>query len=245
MGTPGRVPLGMGNFDQRDLVEHFSPSELLPEVLPPDPMGLVGAWLEEATRRRVQPNPNAMALATVGADGRPQCRIVLCKGMSTERGWVVFFTNYTSRKGEAIGANPSGAVVMHWDALDRQVRIEGPIERVSGRESDAYYATRAMESRLGAWASDQSRPIASRAAMLEKVSATAARLGITPEMVERNEGTVERPGHWGGYRLWAERVELWVAGPGRVHDRAAWTRSVKPYAGEMKCGAWEGTRLQP
>lgn len=235
----------MGNFDQREIAQIFAPPELLPEALPADPMPLVASWLEEATRRRIQPNPNAMALATVGADGQPQCRIVLCKGLSTDRGWVTFFTNYTSRKGEAIVANPRAAVVMHWDVLDRQVRIEGPIERVSAQESDAYYATRPVESRLGAWSSDQSRPIASRAAMLEKVGDTASKFGITPEMLERNEGTVPRPPHWGGFRLWAARIELWVAAPGRVHDRAAWTRTVTPYASEMKCGPWEGTRLQP
>lgn len=235
----------MGNADQRDLVDRFAPTELLPEPLPPDPMPIVDAWFKEAHAKRVQPNPNAMSLATVDKEGKPQCRIVLCKGMSVERGWVVFFTNYLSRKGEALGAHPIAAVVMHWDSMDRQVRMEGVIERVSGTESDAYYASRAVESRLGAWASEQSRPIASRQAMLERVRQTAARFGITPDMLERNEGTVPRPAHWGGYRLWAERVELWVAGPGRVHDRGAWTRTVTPYASEMKCGEWTATRLQP
>lgn len=239
------VPFTMGNFDQRDLVDRFAPTELLPEALPADPMPIVGAWFREAHERRVQPNPNAMSLATVDSAGRPQCRIVLCKEMSVERGWVMFFTNYQSRKGEAIEANPRGAIVMHWDAMDRQVRIEGVIERASSTESDAYYLSRPLESRLGAWASEQSRPIGSRAAMLERVRQTAARFGITPEMLERNEGNVPRPGHWGGYRLWAERVELWVAGPGRVHDRAAWTRRLTPLAGEMSCGVWEMSRLQP
>lgn len=235
----------MGTFDQRDLVDRFAPLELLPETLPADPMPLVGAWFGAAHEKRVQPNPNAMSLATVDAGGRPQCRIVLCKEMGVERGWVMFFTNYQSRKGESLAANPRAAIVMHWDAMDRQVRMEGVIERVSGAESDAYFNSRPLESRLGAWASEQSRPIASREAMLARVRETAARFGITPEMLERNEGEVARPAHWGGYRLWAERVELWVAGPGRVHDRAAWTRRVTPRAGEMECGNWESTRLQP
>lgn len=208
-------------------------------------MSLVRAWLEEATARRVQPNPNAMALATVDASGRPQCRVVLCKGMSVERGWLAFYTNYESRKAEAITASPRAAATMHWDVLDRQVRVEGPVEKLSSTESDEYFASRPVESRLGAWASDQSRPIGSRAEMLERVLRTAERFGITPEMIERNEGDVPRPPHWGGYRLWAERVELWVAGPGRVHDRAAWTREVQPFAGEMRCGTWSATRLQP
>lgn len=239
MGTPDR------NFDQSNIAGIYAPPELLPDPLPSDPMAIVSQWLDDATRRKVQPNPNAMALATVGPDGAPQCRIVLCKGLNPDRGWLTFFTNYTSRKGEALGAHPRAAATMHWDPLDRQVRIEGPVERVSGSESDAYYNTRPVESRLGAWSSDQSRPIPSRQAMLQKVQATAERLGVTPEMIASNQATIARPPHWGGYRLWAERVELWMAGPGRVHDRAVWTRTVTPYAAEMKCGPWEATRLQP
>lgn len=235
----------MGNFDQRDLADRFAPTELLPEALPADPMGLVDTWFREAHANHVQPNPNAMSLATVDGAGNPQCRIVLCKGMSVERGWLMFFTNYQSRKGESLDANPHAAIVMHWDTLDRQVRIEGMIERATAAESDAYYESRALESRLGAWASDQSRPIASRAAMLERVRETAARFGITPEMLERNEGHVPRPPHWGGFRLWAARVELWVAGPGRVHDRAAWTRELAKGADDVACSPWMSTRLQP
>lgn len=235
----------MGNFDQRDLADQFAPTELLAEPLVPDPMPLVKEWFDRAHRERVQPNPNAMSLATVDRSGRPQCRIVLCKGMNIERGWVMFFTNYQSRKGEAIDANPRAALVMHWDTLDRQVRIEGTVERATAAESDAYYASRPIESRLGAWSSDQSRPIGSRAELLERVRQTADRFGITPAMVERNEGQIERPPHWGGFRVWAERVELWVAGPGRVHDRAVWERDVTPFAGEMRCGPWHATRLQP
>jgi pyridoxamine 5'-phosphate oxidase len=235
----------MGNFDQRDLADQFAPTELLAEPLVPDPMPLVKEWFDRAHRERVQPNPNAMSLATVDRSGRPQCRIVLCKGMNIERGWVMFFTNYQSRKGEAIDANPRAALVMHWDTLDRQVRIEGTVERATAAESDAYYASRPIESRLGAWSSDQSRPIGSRAELLERVRQTADRFGITPAMVERNEGQIERPPHWGGFRVWAERVELWVAGPGRVHDRAVWERDVTPFAGEMRCGPWQATRLQP
>ncbi|MEA5557665.1 pyridoxamine 5'-phosphate oxidase [Nodularia spumigena] len=235
----------MGNFDQRDLADQFSPTELLAEPLVSDPMPLVKEWFDRAHIERVQPNPNAMSLATVDRSGRPQCRIVLCKGMSIERGWVMFYTNYQSRKGEAIDANPRAALVMHWDALDRQVRIEGAVERATAAESDAYYASRPIESRLGAWSSDQSRPIGSRAELLERVGETAARFGITPAMIERNEGQIERPAHWGGFRVWAERVELWVAGPGRVHDRAVWEREIVPFAGEMRCGPWHATRLQP
>lgn len=239
------VPLAMGNFDQRDLVEHFAPTELLPETLPADPMPIVGAWYEDAHARRVQPNPNAMSLATIDAEGRAQCRIVLCKGMNLEQGWLLFFTNYQSRKGEALSAHPRAAIAMHWDTLDRQIRIEGIVERAGEAESDAYYASRPIESRLGAWASDQSRPVASRAEMLDRVRKTAARFGITPQMIEQNLGEIPRPPHWGGYRLWADRVELWVAGPGRVHDRAAWTRTLSTQHGKVNTGPWSATRLQP
>ena len=235
----------MGNFDQRDLADRFAPIELLPEPLPTDPMPTVERWYGEAHAKRIQPNPNAMSLATIDAEGKPQCRIVLCKELNARHGWLMFYTNYESRKGAARSHHPHAAVVMHWDALDRQIRIEGAIERATDAESDAYYASRALESRLGAWASDQSRPIASRAEMLERVRATAERFGITQQMLERNEGDVPRPAHWGGFRLWASRVELWVAGPGRVHDRAAWTRKVDVKSGGATCSPWTSTRLQP
>lgn len=211
-------------------------------------MPIVASWLAEATARGDQPNPNAMTLATIDADGTPSARVVLCKGLEPGPGYVVFYTNYEGRKGRALTANARASVVFHWDHQDRQVRIEGRVTRSPASESDAYFATRPWESKIGAWASAQSEPIASRAALLERVERTMARFGLEARTLQAGDRSVRvpRPAHWGGWRLWAARVELWVGGPGRVHDRAAWTRTLtgegdEGYAG----GAWSSTRLSP
>lgn len=224
-------------------------AEHLPDHLPADPMGLVAEWFNEARRRAVQPNPNAMTLATVDDQGRPQARIVLCKQLEPESAAVVFYTNYESRKAAALDARHEAALLFHWDALDRQVRIEGPVVRVSAVESDAYFASRPWESRVGAWASDQSRPIGSRAEMRERVAAAMRRFGLDPASPPREgqEVHIPRPPRWGGYRVYARRVELWISGPGRVHDRAEWERPVTPGVGSepFALGPWRATRLQP
>jgi pyridoxamine 5'-phosphate oxidase len=188
---------------------------------------------------RVQPNPNAMVMATVDADGRPSARVVLCKGLRGEDGSVVFFTNYESRKGGALAAHPRAALVFHWDALDRQVRIEGSVSRVPDAESDAYFAGRPWESRVGAWSSAQSRPVRSRRELLERVEATMRKFGIDPKSPPKPGAAVDipRPPHWGGYRVTADSVELWVSGKGRIHDRAVWKREGS--------GPWRATRLCP
>ena len=144
--------------------------EHLPDPLPAEPLELAARWLAEATAGKVQPNPNAMVLATVDAAGQPSARVVLCKQLEPVPGSLTFYTNYESRKGRELQQQPRAAVVMHWDALHRQVRVEGRITRVSADESDNYFATRNWQSRLGAWASQQSQPIASRAELLRKVA---------------------------------------------------------------------------
>lgn len=225
---------------QRDL---FGLSQHLPEELPADPMPAFKAWFDEAHARKVQPNPNAMALATIDPDGRPSLRIVLCKGIDTERGSIDFYTNRTSRKGDALEAHPRAAVVFHWDVLDRQVRIEGPVTHTTEAESDAYFASRSVASRIGAWASDQSRPIASRGELLAKVAAAVARHGVN--LANPFSAGVPRPPHWGGYRIWADSLELWMGSNVRVHDRARWTRTLTR-SGDAYIGrAWTSTRLQP
>lgn len=218
-------------------------NDFLPEPLPASPLAQFAAWFEEARARNVQPNPDAMVLATVGADGAPAARVVLCKRIDLDAGYIVFFTNYHSRKAQNLDAVPRAAVVFHWDALHRQVRIEGPIVRSPAPESDAYFASRALPSRIGAWASTQSQPLASRAALASQVEATNRRFGVMPGSVE---GNVPRPPHWGGYRLWVQSMELWVEGPGRVHDRAVWRRELQPYdAYSFTAGSWSATRLNP
>jgi pyridoxamine 5'-phosphate oxidase len=225
-------------------------SEVLPEVLPADPLAIVSEWLATASAARVQPNPNAMVLATATADGHPTARVVLCKSIVPQPGYIVFYTNYLSVKGRQLRANPRAAAVLHWDVLHRQVRIEGPISEASEADSDAYFASRAWQSRISAWASEQSEPIASRAALLESVQQTARRFGAptpgSPGADDQLKVTVPRPPHWGGFRLWADAVELWVEGAARIHDRARWTRTLKSSgSGAYRPGPWSATRLQP
>lgn len=218
--------------------------ETLPDHLPKSPLTLFRAWFDDAQQRKLQPNPNAMTLATIDPDGRPSARIVLCKEIHGD--CLVFYTNYEGRKGRALAAHPRAAVVFHWDQFDRQVRIEGPVTRSPAEESDAYFHSRRWESRVGAWASDQSEPIESRDALLNKVRHTADRLGVDlAGAVSGQPVEVARPPHWGGYRLWFERVEFWCGGIGRVHDRAHWVRPLTPSGEGFKGGHWESTRLQP
>ncbi|HEX4970513.1 MAG TPA: pyridoxamine 5'-phosphate oxidase [Steroidobacteraceae bacterium] len=216
---------------------------LLPEPLPADPMPLFQEWFREAAARRTQPNPDAMVVATAAGNGDPSARVLLCKRVVVDPGYIVFFTNYQSRKGQELAARARAAAVFHWDALHRQVRIEGPIARSPDSESDEYFASRALESRIAAWASEQSQPLASRDALKQRVREVATRFGIGPGATS---GSVPRPPHWGGNRLWAERIELWTEGANRVHDRAVWTRPLQP-AGEhaFTGGPWRSTRLNP
>jgi len=222
--------------------------EHLPDPLPAEPLELAARWLEEATERRVQPNPNAMALATADAAGQPSARMVLCKQIEPRPGWLTFFTNYESRKGRELQHNARAAALFYWDALHRQVRVEGPIVRLPAADSDAYFATRNWQSRLGAWASQQSQPIATRAELLRKVAATALRLALPVPADEQQPDPglrIARPPHWGGFRLWAEAVELWVEGSARIHDRARWERPLTPQGEGYAAGPWSATRLQP
>jgi len=225
-------------------------TETLPEVLPPNPLVIAAQWLKQAVADAAQPNPNAMVLATVDARGYPSARVVLCKDIEPRSGSILFYTNYESRKGREIEANPRAAVVFHWDHRHRQVRAEGRVESLSDAENDAYFHTRAWQSRLGAWASDQSQPVDSRRALTDAVAAAARRFGIPyegPGSPEPSNMTVDvpRPPNWGGYRLRADAVELWVEGEFRIHDRARWTRSLAESKSADAAAPWSVTRLQP
>jgi pyridoxamine 5'-phosphate oxidase len=216
------------------------PQELLPEELPSDPLPVFARWFEESRERRLQPNPDAMVLATVGVDGQPSARVVLCKQILLQLGCLVFFTNYQSRKGRELHEHPCAAVVFHWDVMHRQVRIEGRITRSPDSESDAYFATRALDSQIGAWASEQSSPLASRDALAQRVRDAQTRFGIgTPA------ARVSRPPHWGGFRLWIETIELWMEGSNRVHDRAVWRRTLARANDGYVGSDWSATRLYP
>ena len=180
-------------------------------------------WLDEAIQAQL-PEPNAMTLATVGAEGRPSTRVVLIKGID-ERG-PVWFTNYQSRKGRELAANPHAALQFHWVELERVVRLEGRVEKISEADSDAYFASRPLDSRIGAWASPQSEVIGSRAVLVARAAEFGAKFLLNPP----------RPPHWGGYRLVPDRVEFWQGRSSRLHDRILY---------RLEKGNWQISRLAP
>jgi pyridoxamine 5'-phosphate oxidase len=189
-----------------------------------DPFRLFAEWFDEA--KSAEPNdPTAMTLATVDADGMPNVRMVLLKGV--EDGGFVFFTNFESNKGRELLANPKAALGFHWKSLRRQIRMRGPVEQVDKEEADAYFSTRPRGSRIGAWASKQSRPLESRFALEMAVASYAAKFAV---------GEVPRPDYWSGFRLKPFEIEFWKDGKFRLHDRVHFRR-----AGE----GWERARLYP
>ena len=197
------------------------------DPLPDDPFPIASAWLDDAFAEGSQRNPHAMALATLGQDGAPAVRMVLCKRIETGSGCVVFYTDRSGRKAAEIGADAQVALVLCFTARDRQVRIEGLAEPTDAEDSDAYFATRPRGTQLAAHASRQSQPLASRSRLEQALAEVTARFP---------EGLVPRPADWGGFRVRADRVELWRGRPSRLHDRALWTRS-----GD----GWSPQRLQP
>ncbi len=190
-----------------------------------DPVAIARNWLVEAEAS--EPNdPNAIALATVDDTGLPNVRMVLLKDI--EKDGFVFYTNYQSVKGGELDANAKAAFVMHWKSLRRQVRVRGLVNREAGQKADAYFKSRSLPSRLGAWASKQSHPLKSRATLMAEVAKVSAQKGLNPE----------RPPHWGGFRIRPLEIELWADGAHRLHDRFRWTR---PGLGQP----WTVRRLYP
>src|SRR5262245_41245678 len=176
-----------------------------------------------------------MTLATVDPDGRPSARMVICRGFDARAGWVVFYTDRESAKGQALDLNPRAALVFNWDAHERQARLDGPVMLVPDADADAYWQSRPRDARVVAAASDQSRPISSRAAFLAKIE----------EESRRYETDIPRPKRWCGDRVWAARVGLWGGQPARAHDRALWIRVLTPAGTGFTGGPWRSTRLQP
>ena len=190
-----------------------------------DPFVLARAWLAEAEKTEAN-DPNAIALATVDPEGLPNVRMVLLKEI--EDGAFVFYTNYESAKAGELDSAGKAAFVMHWKSLRRQVRVRGTVTREDGPQADAYYASRSLQSRLGAWASQQSRPLASRMTLMAEVAKVTAQKGPNPD----------RPPFWGGYRLVPSEIEFWADGAFRLHDRFRWRR-------ESADAAWDVQRLNP
>lgn len=209
------------------------------------------AWLDEAVEKQVQRNPNTMTAITVSETGQPAGRQVLCKDFVVDPGYVVFYTNYKSDKARHLEHDNRIALLFHWDHFGRQVRIEGVAVRSPAEESDAYFASRDWGSQLGAWGSDQSAPLESRAALIAQVGRRAMKLGVQvaanlKSIANSDRPVIPRPPHWGGFRVWPRRIELWIEGEDRIHDRARWERALTPGAGDdFAVGPWSGTRLQP
>ena len=207
-----------------DLRKDYSRASLTEADVDPDPVRQFSVWFRQALDAGI-PEANAMSVATVGADNRPSSRILLIKDVDADG--FTWFTNYASRKGRELAIHPHAALLFHWVELERQVRIEGRVEKLPDAQSDAYFQSRPLKSRLGALASAQSEPIASRDALERQYADTEAEYGDHPV----------RPSHWCGYRLVPDRVEFWQGRPSRLHDRIVYTR--------QESGAWRRERLQP
>jgi pyridoxamine 5'-phosphate oxidase len=209
--------------DVADLRKSYERGELDESAAADQPIAQFERWLNEAIAAKL-PEPNAMTLASVGPGGRPSTRVVLIKGVD-ERG-IVWYTNYQSRKGRELDAHPQAALQFHWVELERVVRIEGLVSKVDDAESDAYFASRPLDSRIGAWASPQSEVITSRAVLVTQAAKVAARHGLHPP----------RPPHWGGFRLAPDYFEFWQGRKSRLHDRLRY-RLIE--------GQWQRDRLAP
>ncbi|QXZ10946.1 pyridoxamine 5'-phosphate oxidase [Comamonas sp. Y33R10-2] len=206
-----------------DLRKSYERAELSESASNANPLQQFDQWLQEAVTAQVQ-EPNAMTVATVGGDMRPSTRIVLIKGY--DEGGIVWYTNYDSRKGQQLAGNPFAALQFHWVELERVVRIEGRVEKVSAEESDAYFASRPLDSRIGAWASPQSQIISGRGVLVANAAKYSAQFLLSPP----------RPPHWGGYRLVPDRWEFWQGRKSRLHDRLSY---------RADDGKWIRERLAP
>ena len=221
--TLARLLVQLLNMNIAGIRKDYKAASLSESDVATSPFSQFDKWWNDAVAAQL-PEPNAMTLATVGADGRPSTRVVLIKGID-ERG-PVWFTNYQSRKGRELANNHFAALQFHWVELERVVRIEGRVEKVSDAESDAYFDSRALDSRIGAWASPQSETITSRAVLVARAAEFAAKFLLMPP----------RPPHWGGYRLLPDRFEFWQGRPSRLHDRIVY---------RLDNGAWRIERLAP
>jgi pyridoxamine 5'-phosphate oxidase len=206
-----------------DLRQQFMRESLDEKEVTPDPLDQFKRWFDQAVEAQM-PLVNAMTLATVSAGGRPAARIVLLKGV--DHGGFVFYTNYKSRKGKELTANPAAALLFHWNELEREIRIDGRIELLPAHESDAYFASRPLGSRHAAIASPQSKAVSSRAVLEARFAEVEKKYGDKPP----------RPSHWGGYLVVPDAIEFWQGRPNRLHDRVLYTRKTR---------GWKITRLAP
>ena len=215
-----------------DLRKNYELGELDEDGATEEPLGLFDAWLQEALASKL-PVPTAMTLATVDEHGRPSTRIVLLKGY--DGNGLVWYTNYHSRKGRQLAGNAAAALQFHWVEMERVVRIEGTVSKVSEAESDEYFKSRPLASRIGAWASEQSTVIEGRGTLVARAAEYGLKFGLNPP----------RPPHWGGYRLAPQRWEFWQGRPSRLHDRLAFRRNEASSGAGPAAGKWIRERLSP
>ena len=220
--------------------------KILSQSMTQNPLLLLQSWLNEAMELDLQPNPDTMAIATSNSQGLPNVRMVLCKEINTEEGYVVFYTNYNSVKSLEIKENPKCSALFHWDKLGYQIRIRGEILQSPDEENDTYFARRHLGSQVGAWASNQSNPVEDREALDDQFKKILDRFNLTSESITRNEQKIPRPPNWGGYRLWIEEIEFWLNQKDRLHDRLHFKRALTISSEGIETEKkWTVKRLQP
>ena len=220
--------------------------KILSQSMTQNPLLLLQSWLNEAMELDLQPNPDTMAIATSNSQGLPNVRMVLCKEINTEEGYVVFYTNYNSVKSLEIKENPKCSALFHWDKLGYQIRIRGEILQSPDEENDTYFASRHLGSQVGAWASNQSNPVEDREALDDQFKKILDRFNLTGESITRNEQKIPRPPNWGGYRLWIEEIEFWLNQKDRLHDRLHFRRALTISSEGIETEKkWTVKRLQP
>ena len=220
--------------------------KMLSQSMTQNPLLLLQSWLNEAMELDLQPNPDSMAIATSNSQGLPNVRMVLCKEINTEKGYVIFYTNYNSVKSMEIKENPKCSALFHWDKLGYQIRIRGEILQSTDKENDAYFASRHLGSQVGAWASNQSNPVEDRQALDDQFRKILDRFNLTSESITRNDQKIPRPPHWGGYRLWIEEIEFWLNQKDRLHDRLHFRRTLTISNEGIEAEKnWTVKRLQP
>ena len=220
--------------------------KMLSQSMTQNPLLLLQSWFNEALELDLQPNPDTMVIATSNSQGLPNVRMVLCKEINTEEGYVVFYTNYNSVKSMEIKENPKCSALFHWDKLGYQIRIRGEILQSPDEENDAYFASRHLGSQVGAWASNQSNPVVDRQALDDQFRKILDRFNLTNESITRNEKKIPRPPHWGGYRLWIEEIEFWLNQKDRLHDRLHFKRALTISSEDIETEKnWTVKRLQP
>ena len=211
-----------------------------------NPLLILKEWMDEVVQSKIQPNPNSMSISTIDANGRPNSRMVLCKEINEELGYLVFYTNYQSNKSKEIAVNNECSGLFHWDGFGYQVRVRGIIVKSPEAESDNYFATRDIGSQLSAWASHQSQIVEDRESLDNRFQQAMDKFNVKESELESSEINIPRPEFWGGYRIWIREIELWLNQKDRFHDRLSFKRKLATTSsGFETSNDWVIKRLQP